>query len=225
MVEDPKAVRPWSTWELRYLLRNAGRIPKQTLFEKLEREPAEIERVIARLRQLGLPVYLSFATCPMCGRIAPLVPHLGICEPCNYVRRLAKIQDATTEIFSLLPSKDQAIYIETEADRGGRIIESMPKPVPIPEGASPLERMRAEDKRIEDLVRWQAKNLHRELRAAQKRKERMARKAIEHGADVSRWHLAHAKKQCPEHPGDTFETLEAQGREPQCVNPPAPATS
>ena len=172
----PQDSRTWTDWQVGYLLRNAGRIPADTLCEKLERDPAEVERVTARLRTLGYPVSLTLAVCPSCGNMAPLSYSLGICEPCHQRRLYARVQGSAARAFRSLTMADRATYEETEAETSTRKYDPMPSAEMVSSDADAVERMRAEDKYLTDMAEWQAKRLHRQVKAAQKRKERMLHK-------------------------------------------------
>lgn len=190
----------WTEWQLRYLLRNAGRIPTKNLCENLERDPAEVERVTARLRALGYPVSLTLAVCPTCGAIAPLLD-MGICEACKNAKLLNRIDDAQSLVLQLLSGEDRAIYLDTEAEKASRKYDPMPKPTHPLDESNPVEVMRAEDKTLSDLAEWRARLINRELRAAQKRKERMARKAERRGYSIkldrkaNKYYAARAKSE------------------------------
>lgn len=177
--------RKWTEDDLRCLIENAGRVPVKVLCRKLKREPEEVEAVAARIRATGYPISLVVETCPMCGRRAPIVYSLGICRPCQYRRAYGKTQREIADILPLLTAEDRATYEDTEADLGGRVHEDMPTtgPKPAP-NATPAELMAYEDAQCEAMAEWEARRIHRELKAAQKRKERIARKARANGATV-----------------------------------------
>ena len=166
-------------------MESAGRVPKRTLCQKLNRDPDEVEAVAARIRATGYPISLTVETCPMCGRRAPLVYSTGICKPCQYRRAYGKTQREIADMLPLLSMRDRATYEDTEAKTGtARACDPMPKPPVLAESASEEERMRAEDAYCVDLAEWEARRMHRALKAAQKRKERISRMARANGATV-----------------------------------------
>lgn len=174
----------WSEEELRYLVESAGRVPKRTLCQKLNRDPDEVEAVAARIRSTGYPISLNVETCPMCGRRAPIVYSLGICKPCQYRRTIAQVRKQTAELLRLVAPDEREAYARTETSLGGRTFDPMPDIPAIPEDATEVERAAYEDARCAAMAEWEARNLHRQIKAAQKRKERIARKARANGAEV-----------------------------------------
>lgn len=171
--------RKWTAEELGYLLENAGRVPLGDLCEAMGRPRETLEAVAARVRECGYPISLTTATCPMCGRRAPLDWKTGICRPCLHGARHAETQRQISEILQFLSAEDRAIYEDSEAEVGQpRVREQMPKPPTLSRDASETDRMRAEDAYCLDLAEWEARRSHRILKAAQKRKERIRRKAI-----------------------------------------------
>jgi len=174
----------WSERELRYLIESAGRVPKRTICRKLNRRPEEVEAVAARVRATGYPISLDVETCPMCGRRAPIVYSLGICKPCKYKLAIARERRQTAELLRLVTPGERESYAQTEAWLRGRAFHAPPKPPAIPEDATEAERAAYEDAFCEAVAEWDAHNLHRQLKAAQKRKERIARKARANGAEV-----------------------------------------
>lgn len=177
MAEESKGKpQAWTEWQLRYLLRNAGRIPADTLCENLERDTAEVERVTARLRTLGYPVSLTLAICPTCGEMAPLKQWSGICDACNQQRLYRRTLNKSAEVFRRLTPKDRATYEDCDAETGGRKFDSLPLPTLVCSDADVVERMRAEDAALTARAEWRAKRIERKRRAAQKRKERMMKK-------------------------------------------------
>ncbi|MBR3326474.1 MAG: hypothetical protein IKG22_04040 [Atopobiaceae bacterium] len=173
------AKRRWTTEELGYLLENAGRVPIGDLCEAMGRPRETLEAVAARVRECGYPISLTTATCPMCGRSAPLDWKTGICKPCLHVAWHAEVQRQISEILPFLSAEDRAVYENSEAGVGQpRVCEQMPKPPVLSRDASEADRMRAEDAYCLELVEWETRRSYRILRAAQKRKERIRRKAI-----------------------------------------------
>lgn len=175
----------WTESELAFLIENAGRMPRKMLCKRMGRSSDEIEAVVARLRKIGYPISLDVETCPMCGRRAPIVYSLGICKPCQYRRAYGKTQREIADMLPLLTAEDRATYEDTESDLGSRVHDDMPTPSPKPApNATPAELMAYEDAQCKAMADWEARRIHRKLKAAQKRKERIARKARANGATV-----------------------------------------
>lgn len=173
--------RHWSCSELETLLGDAGRVSIEKLTKKLGRTREELEWVVARLRAFGYPVSLTLAICPMCGNMAPIVYGEGICWPCHYRRALERTQAQIASLLPLLSPEDRKTYEDTEAQLGGYIIEGMPTSRSPRSTANALNRVREEDKALASLSDWEARRIRRALKASQKRKERISRKARANG--------------------------------------------
>lgn len=187
MTLSAAATRPrkWTEGDLRFLLENAGRVPVEKLCRGLRRDRAEVEDVAARVRATGYPIGLTVETCPMCGSRAPIVYNLGICLPCSRRRAYENTQRQISEILPLLAPEDRATYEDTEADCGCRALDAMPEPTGRPtSGATPAELMAYEEGRCAQVAEWEARQIQRRVKAAQKRKERIALKARARGAEI-----------------------------------------
>ena len=95
----------------------------------------------------------------------------GICEPCRRRRQLTKVQGRISDLLAKLPPEERAVYDATEAET-----ESGWDPMPPPPSLADLERARAEEAREIAVEDWLARNLRRQVKAAQKRKERIEKK-------------------------------------------------
>ena len=173
----------WQLDEVRYLLESAGRVPKHEICRKLRRSSKSVERMASRLRSQGhaidLRCYQSQAvTCPSCGRSSLTARETGICRPCTLRRRLPPPR-ARSPPLRRLPADVRSIYEDTEAEKGPRIIDPMPKMPTRPEPPTRYQRLRDEEAYDKAMEEWEARRLQRELKAAQKRKERIQRKVRE----------------------------------------------
>lgn len=171
--------RSWTTAELRFLRKNAGRMPRRELSRCLKRGAAAVKQQAYRMRATGEDVDLRcfeprLSTCPSCGALRSRMGSEGICEPCRRRRQLAKVQGRISDLLAQLPPEERAVYGETEAET-----ESTWDPMPPPPslaGLSRYERARAEEAREIALEDWLTRNLRRQVKAAQKRKERIQKK-------------------------------------------------
>ena len=177
--------RDWSCREVRALIQWAGVVPKRELCRRLRRSGKAVERKAAWLRERGVAVDLrchrsGLGLCPACGCRRATVGRHGICEPCRRARQLEAIEGRAAELLAGLPEAERRRYEETEAERGGRLVEPMPLRRDT-RGLSRYEADRAEDEWDRAMEAWQTRRLKRLIKAAQKRKERIAKKAKTNG--------------------------------------------
>lgn len=169
----------WRESELAYIREHAGRVPARDIRKALRVSRNQLKHAAARMRDAGEDVDLRCfsprtVVCPSCGCARTLFGAEGICEPCRLARRLAETEAETAELLPLLSAKDRATYERTEAQRETRG-EPMPA-APRTAGMTAYERARAEEAHDIAMERWQAARLKRLLKAAQKRKQRVAKK-------------------------------------------------
>lgn len=171
--------REWTVSDLRYLRENAGVLPRRELSRVLKRGARAVESQVHLMRKSGEDVTLrcfrsKLSTCPSCGALRSRMGSEGICEPCRRRRQLAKVQGRISDLLAKLPPDARAVYGETEAET-----ESAWDPMPHPPsllGLSRYERAKAEEAREIALEDWLTSNLRRQVKAAQKRKERIEKK-------------------------------------------------
>ncbi|MFR5092536.1 MAG: hypothetical protein ACLTDR_11530 [Adlercreutzia equolifaciens] len=113
------------------------------------------------------------ATCPSCGARRSRMGSEGICEPCRRRRQLAKVQGRISDLLAKLPPGERAVYDATEAETRAAGTRC---PSPSLAGLGRYERARAEEAREIAVEDWLARNLRRQVKAAQKRKERIEKK-------------------------------------------------
>ena len=117
----------------------------------------------------------QLVTCPACGRLSWTARGKeGICEPCRRREQLANIHAGIAELLPRLPLDERDTYEKTEAETESRR-DPMPK-APNTEGLSYYERAKAEEAHALACEECLAGNLRREIKAAQKRKERISKK-------------------------------------------------
>ena len=171
---------PWTTEADRYLLENAGRVPKREICRHLRRSGKSVERRAAWHRANGRAIELRcFVSrtefCPACGCRRSTLGKFGICEVCRRREQLACIEARIAELWPLLPQRDRDKYEETEAERSSRV-DPRPKAPAIPAGASYYREQRIREDWEIAVERTDIANLKREIKAAQKRKERIEKK-------------------------------------------------
>lgn len=175
----------WTLDEVAYLLDSAGRVPLREICRHLRRSSESVRHMARRLREQGHAISLRHfeprtAICPSCGRSSATARdpqnRTGICRPCQLRRQLASIESQTAGLMGRLPAEERATYEQTEAETGARTYEPRPRAPRLDATATYYQRMRAEESHDIALEQWETRRMEREVKAAQKRKERIARK-------------------------------------------------
>lgn len=172
----------WRESELAYIREHAGRVPAREIRKALRVSREQLKGAVRWMRARGEDVDLRCfrprtLVCPSCGMARALFGAEGICEPCRLARRLAETEAEISALLPLLDAAGRATYERTEAQRETR---GDPMPAsPRTSGMGAYERAVAEERHDIAMERWQAARLKRLLKAAQKRKERVSRKAKE----------------------------------------------
>lgn len=177
----------WRESELAYIREHAGKVPAREIRKALRVSRRQLENAARRMRLAGEDVDLRCfrprtLICPSCGCARTLFGDEGVCEPCRLARRLAATEAEIADLLPLLSPADRAVYERTEAKRETRG-DPMPA-APRTSGMGAYERAVAEERHDVEMERWQAARLKRLLKAAQKRKERVSKKAARNGKDL-----------------------------------------
>lgn len=178
--------RAWTTDELSFLSENAGVLTKKEIAERLGRTPESVAQAAKRLNRQGAGVSLrkpySGSLCPSCGCERLIWTQrgkaAGMCRICEKKAQIATVKARMAKLAPRLSPEDRAAYARTEAQTQSSMLPK-PKPKPKPKRSArktPAKKAREERKRKAALEAWEVGCLHRELRAAQKRKERMEKK-------------------------------------------------
>lgn len=172
---------PWTTSEEAYLLENAGKVPVRELCRHLRKSRDAVLSKARHMREEGRPVVLRCFTprteiCPACGCSRATLGVVGICLPCRKREQLAAIEARIAELMPMLPKAYRDRYEETEAERGSKA-DPIPRPPSVPKGTPYYVRMKAQERWEIEVERAVIRNLEREIKAAQKRKERIEKKA------------------------------------------------
>lgn len=172
-------LRNWTTYEVRYLTENAGRIPKRDICKHLKRSSKAVECKAARLRREGSVLCLrcfksSLETCPSCGRLSSHLGREGFCEPCRRTKQLQEIQGRIAHLLSQLPAQERSVYETTEAELASRN-DPMPT-APSTAGLDVYHASKLLEQHERAMESWATRNLQRQIKAAQKRKERIEKK-------------------------------------------------
>ncbi len=170
----------WTTAEVAYLVENAGRIPKREICKYLKRRSESVKQKAKALRAQGIPVDLrcyrpKLEACPACGCMRSTLGKHGICEVCRKRAQLTAIHSRISRLLHQIPFEERERYAETEAET-----ESANDPMPRSpslEGLSYYATCKAKEARDRAMEAWQIRNLTRQVKAAQKRKERIQKKA------------------------------------------------
>lgn len=170
----------WTTADIAYLVDQAGRKPVRDLCRELRKSSQALYSKARHLREGGIPVGLRcFAPrteiCPGCGCNRSTMGKDGICKLCRKREQLANIEARVAELWPLLDQKDRDKYEQTEAERESRV-DPRPKPPQIPADATYYQRMKAREQWEIAVELADIRNIEREIKAAQKRKERIEKK-------------------------------------------------
>lgn len=158
-------------------MEHAGRIPRREICKNLSRSTESVRYMAKRLRAGGIDISMRcyvphVEICPACGRRRSTLGKSGICELCERRAQLAGIHGRIAELLPLLTPEQLAIYEKTEAETESRI-DQKPKPPAIPSDASYYRRMKTEEQHDRAVEAWAIRNIKREIKAVQKRKERI----------------------------------------------------
>lgn len=118
--------------------------------------------------------------CPSCGRARSSLGPGGVCEPCRLQARLDAVRADTADLLALLPRSERAVYERSEASVGS-CPEAMPR-APEVGGMDRWHELRAHEEHDLAMEAWTAEWLRRQVKAAQKRRERVRMKAFKAGA-------------------------------------------
>ena len=171
--------REWTTAEIAFVLENAGTMERRAICRSLRRSKCAVESKVRDLRREGLDVTLrclrsKLSTCPACGALRSRMGSEGICEPCRRRRQLAKVHGRIARLLAQLSPAERAVYDDTEAETESAF--DPPPPPPRLDGLSAYERAKAREAREIEVEDWLSRNLRRQVKAAQKRKERIQKK-------------------------------------------------
>lgn len=169
----------WTVAEERFLVASAGKMPKREICRRLRRSSASVRCKAASLRRAGIDVDLRFhrtamVPCQRCGSPSGTVNRTGVCEPCRRRAQLAAIQARIASLLPQLPQEERALYAATEAKLGSGA-DPLPEP-PDTSGLSGPSRAYREEAHALAVEQTVARNLRRQVKAAQKRKERIEKK-------------------------------------------------
>lgn len=178
--------RPWTTREVDGLREMAGRVPRREICRRLRRSASSVKSKAHELRASGEAVSLrchasAVEVCPACGRTSALMGRDGVCEACRRAEQLRGIEADIADILSELPADERAVYAATEAER-----ETAGEPMPAmrpTRGVSRYEAERNSELNARAMEQWRVRRLRRLVRAAQKRRERIRRKARANGKE------------------------------------------
>lgn len=171
--------KPWTSSEIQFLVANAGKISRRDICQMLKRSSASVSQKAKALRRQGVSIDLSYYeptldTCPMCGHLSGTLDRHGICKPCRMRDQLSAIQTRISDLLAVLPVEERAVYEKSES-----IVESSSIPLPTApnlEDANNWARGYRKEKHALAVEQVVIANLKREVKAAQKRKERIEKK-------------------------------------------------
>lgn len=172
--------REWTAAETRFVARMAGLAPIGKLAADLERDPADVADECARI---GVdPRYTGVALhwCDLCSSWRPRMTASGHCIVCERKEQLTTIEGRISDLLSRLPPEARAVYADTEAERESRTDPPPGKPCTLDMGER--EAIEAESAYLAAFGEWEAAQVTRRVKAAQKRKERIQRKVRDYEA-------------------------------------------
>ena len=169
----------WTVSEEQFLIANAGKMPKRDICQMLKRSSASVKMKAVALRKKGVDICLRYyrptlEPCPACGKPSASIDRSGMCEPCRRHDQLAAIHARIADLLPLLTPEERDTYERTEAK-----VESKSDPLPeAPDttGMTAYQRAYAEEAHAIAVEACVFGNLRREIKAAQKRKERIEKK-------------------------------------------------
>ncbi len=173
--------RDWTVAEERFLVANAGKMAKREICRRLKRSSKGVECKARALRRAGVPIDLRchrsrLAPCPACGCPSGTLGKEGICEPCRRREQLDAVNARAAELWPHLAQANRDTYERTEAQTSASRRDPRPK-APDTRGMSRYSKARAEEAHALALEAWTVGNLKREIKRAQKRKERIEKKS------------------------------------------------
>lgn len=170
--------REWTLRETLYVRDWAGALPLSALAAHLRRDWREVASEAGRLGvpivYMGTPLWWCDECASLTGRLHPS----GTCWKCAYRRQLQRIESKTAVLLRRLPWEQIENYSVREAERGGKRRDPAPTP-PDTLNAAPRAAVAAQTAYLAARSEWEAKQVRRQVKAAQKRKERIAAKVRE----------------------------------------------
>lgn len=177
--------RDWTLRETIAVREFAGTVPLSRLAHDLSRD---VRDVASEAGRLGVPfVYVGTPLfwCDECASWRVKLTPSGICPFCSKRRNLIRIEERISDLLAQLPMEQREVYADTEAERGTRRRDpapSMPDTCQMDNRAAVVAMSRY----YADYDRWETKETHRIMRAAQKRKERIQRKVMAQAPETRR---------------------------------------
>lgn len=164
--------KPWETFEIIYLLKNAGFYSVQSLSNHLGRECSDVENVLCSLGVDGVLLVPELFWCDSCATYRTEINNKGMCRVCQLKKSLEKEESVITDELKKLPIELRAAYSDSEALKGFR---ATPKPLPIKESKCTTEKQRkfSEVAYLVAMEQWQITNAQRLYNASKTRLKRI----------------------------------------------------
>ena len=173
--------RSWTTSEVRFLKKWAGRISANEICEALGRSKASVQSKVCELRKGGEGVSLRhyesvLVWCPNCATWRTKVfKGTGLCLVCRLRSRVDRCRRRCEEALLELPDEARAEFLSKQFKRGS-IIPPKPK-MKKADGSSEYERRRCEEENAVAIEEWEVSYLRRMANAEKARLYRIREKA------------------------------------------------
>ena len=177
MINDRRETRPFETWEVVYLINEAGFKSLETLAAETGRDEAQIENVLSAL---GIPATLiapELLICPECGCARTHLNASGRCRVCQLNANIIKENGRIADLLKSIPSEERAGFDIGESKRGMQ--KNMP---PLPMRAKVSKEANGKEKRLADtayqvaMEEWQTIKAQRAYDASRQRLKDVRRK-------------------------------------------------
>lgn len=176
---------PWTTEDVRYLLENAGIVPKREICRHLKRSGESVKQKAKMLRARGYAIDLRHyeeltVICPSCGEARSKEGRWrygsGICDVCRMREQHAEALRRQSDAYAALTISQRLVYDRTQAQIGDSELPTRP-PSPKVDGLAPNRARRLRELHAIDVERWQKKCLTMLTNAAKTRTKRMREKS------------------------------------------------
>lgn len=164
----------WTSSEVAYLRRYAGKVPRRELQYTLKRSASSIEHMARRLGlSLRVPIW-HLNWCNECANWRSYIsPKTGRCKVCQVRSNLAKEEARCVEVYQRMSLVQRVVYDESEVIRGRRKQYTQAPKAPSLQGLSAYQASKAQQVYCLELEAYQLESVQGRYDACRKRLERM----------------------------------------------------